>query len=87
MNQATSFVISKFTNPSGDVVFRVTGNLDGQRVRKNFSTRGKDTTPAGSSLPAPPRRKPTTKKNAFHEPFASIGLGLGQTTESVFTFI
>lgn len=50
MNQATSFVISKFTNPSGEVVFRVTGNLDDQRVRKNFLTRGKDTTPAGFLL-------------------------------------
>ncbi|MEO6569531.1 MAG: site-specific integrase [Opitutaceae bacterium] len=39
MNQATSFVISEFTNPSGDVVFRVSGQLDGKRVRKNFSTR------------------------------------------------
>jgi hypothetical protein len=39
MNQATSFVISEFTNPSGEVVFRVSGQLDGKRVRKNFSTR------------------------------------------------
>ena len=36
MNQATAFVISKFTNPSGEIVFRVSGQLDGKRVRKNF---------------------------------------------------
>ena len=39
MNQNTSFVISEFTNPSGEIVFRVSGQLDGKRVRKNFSTR------------------------------------------------
>ncbi len=39
MKHVTPFVISAFTNPSGDVVFRVSGWLDGQRVRKNFSTR------------------------------------------------
>jgi integrase len=39
MNQATAFVISKFTNPSGDIVFRVSGWADGKRVRKNFPTR------------------------------------------------
>ena len=39
MNQKNSFVISQFTNPSGDVVFRVSGWLDGKRVRKNFPTR------------------------------------------------
>jgi integrase len=39
MNQVTSFVISEFTNPSGEIVFRVTGWLDGKRVRKNFPTR------------------------------------------------
>ena len=39
MNQATSFDISEFTNPSGEVVFRVSGQLDGKRVRKNFATR------------------------------------------------
>jgi len=38
MNQAT-FQISEFTNPSGDVVYRVSGWLDGKRVRKNFPTR------------------------------------------------
>lgn len=39
MAQAVTFSISEFTNPSGDVVFRVTGWLDGKRVRKNFPTR------------------------------------------------
>jgi integrase len=39
MNQATQFVISEFTNPSGEVVFRISGWLDGKRVRKNFPTR------------------------------------------------
>jgi hypothetical protein len=39
MNHVTPFVISEFTNPSGDVVYRVTGWLDGQRIRKNFPTR------------------------------------------------
>ena len=39
MHQAAPFVITPFTNPSGEIVFRVTGWLDGQRVRKNFRTR------------------------------------------------
>jgi integrase len=39
MKQVSSFDISEFTNPSGEVVFRVSGWLDGQRVRKNFPTR------------------------------------------------
>jgi len=39
MKQNTPFVISEFTNPSGNVVFRVSGWLDGKRVRKNLSTR------------------------------------------------
>jgi integrase len=39
MNPNSSFVISQFTNPSGEVVFRVAGWLDGKRVRKNFPTR------------------------------------------------
>ena len=39
MNQTASFVVTPFTNPSGEIVFRVTGWLDGQRVRKNFRTR------------------------------------------------
>ena len=38
MNPAASFIISDFTNPSGDVVFRVSGWLDGKRIRKNFAT-------------------------------------------------
>jgi len=39
MNHSTSFVISEFTNPSGEIVFRVAGWLAGKRVRKNFPTR------------------------------------------------
>ncbi|MGH7997374.1 MAG: tyrosine-type recombinase/integrase [Opitutaceae bacterium] len=39
MKPNSSFVISQFTNPSGDVVFRVSGSLDGKRIRKNFPTR------------------------------------------------
>ncbi len=34
----TPFVIAPFTNPSGEVVFRVSGWLDGKRVRQNFKT-------------------------------------------------
>ena len=33
------FVIKEFTNPSGEVVFRVSGWLDGKRVRKNLPSR------------------------------------------------
>jgi hypothetical protein len=39
MNQATHFVISEFTNPSGEIVYRVSGWQQGRRYRKNFSTR------------------------------------------------
>jgi integrase len=39
MKQPTAFVISEFTNPSGEIVFRVSGWLEGKRVRKNFPTR------------------------------------------------
>jgi hypothetical protein len=39
MNHTPAFVISEFTNPSGEIVFRVAGWLDGKRVRKNFTTR------------------------------------------------
>jgi len=38
MNHAASFTISEFTNPSGEVVFRVSGWIDGKRIRKNFPT-------------------------------------------------
>lgn len=40
MKQNGSFVISEFTNPSGEIVYRVSGWLDGQRIRKNYATRG-----------------------------------------------
>lgn len=36
---AAQFVISEFTNPSGEVVYRVSGWLDGKRIRKNFPSR------------------------------------------------
>jgi integrase len=39
MKEVSKFDISEFTNPSGEIVFRVSGWLDGERVRKNFSTR------------------------------------------------
>jgi integrase len=39
MSQTPQFVISEFTNPSGEIVFRLTGWLDGKRVRKNFPSR------------------------------------------------
>jgi integrase len=39
MNQQNPFVISQFTNPSGEIVFRVSGWLAGKRVRKNFPSR------------------------------------------------
>lgn len=34
-----AFIVSEFKNPSGAIVYRVTGWLDGQRIRKNFETR------------------------------------------------
>ena len=39
MKQESTFLISEFTNPSGEIVFRINGWLDGKRVRKNFTTR------------------------------------------------
>jgi integrase len=33
------FKISRFLNPSGDEVFRLSGTLNGKRIRKNFKTR------------------------------------------------
>jgi hypothetical protein len=39
MNQVTKYVISEFTNPSGEIVFRVSGWQDGKRFRRNFATR------------------------------------------------
>lgn len=38
-NTAVKFEISEFTNPSGEIVFRVAGWLNGKRVRKNLATR------------------------------------------------
>ena len=39
MRQVSKLQISEFTNPSGEIVFRVDGYLDGKRIRKNFPTR------------------------------------------------
>ncbi|HVS52821.1 MAG TPA: hypothetical protein VHD62_10735 [Opitutaceae bacterium] len=39
MKSVSAFAITTFTNPSGEIVFRVSGYLCGQRVRKNFATR------------------------------------------------
>ncbi len=39
MDHNTSFFISEFTNPSGEIVWRVAGWLDGKRIRKNYATR------------------------------------------------
>lgn len=39
MKAQKKFAIQQFTNPSGEVVFRVQGRLNGERVRKNFNTR------------------------------------------------
>ncbi|SRR5208283_339193 len=39
MEQVPSFVISEYTNPSGEIVFRASGWSDGKRIRKNFATR------------------------------------------------
>lgn len=39
MKSTASFVTSEFKNPSGEIVFRVSGQLAGARVRKNFATR------------------------------------------------
>lgn len=36
-NTAVKFEISEFTNPSGEIVFRVAGWLNGKRVRKNLA--------------------------------------------------
>lgn len=33
------FVVSEFKNPSGEIVYRLYGRVDGQRIRKNFATR------------------------------------------------
>src|SRR3954470_10206583 len=33
-----NFVIREFANPSGEIVFRICGSLDGKRIRQNFST-------------------------------------------------
>jgi len=44
MKKAKSrFKLSKFENPSGDVVWRVSGTLNGERIRKNFRTRAEAT--------------------------------------------
>jgi integrase len=39
MKHTSPFVISEFTNPSGNIVFQLYARLDGKRFRKNFATR------------------------------------------------
>jgi hypothetical protein len=39
MMKRSPFVISEFANPSGEIVYRLYGRVDGQRIRKNFTTR------------------------------------------------
>ncbi len=39
MNAANPFVISRFTNPAGEIVFRVDDRMNGKRARRNFETR------------------------------------------------
>ncbi len=38
MKKTSPFVISEFTNPSGEIVYRLYARINGQRIRKNFST-------------------------------------------------
>ena len=38
MKKVTPFVISEFTNPSGEIVYRLYARIGGQRIRKNFAT-------------------------------------------------
>ena len=35
----TGFDIFKYSNPSGELVWRVSGTLNGKRIRKNFKAR------------------------------------------------
>ena len=39
MKTKSPFVISEFTNPSGNIVFQLYARIEGQRFRKNFPTR------------------------------------------------
>ena len=39
MKQESKFAISEFRNPSGELVHRVSGWLDGKRIRRDFATR------------------------------------------------
>jgi hypothetical protein len=39
MKKVARFTVTEFANPSGQIVYRVYGRLDGQRVRRNFDTR------------------------------------------------
>lgn len=39
MKQKKQFVVQEFPNPSGEIVYRVYGRINGERVRKNFATR------------------------------------------------
>ena len=39
MKHVSPFVISEFTNPSGEIVYRLYARIDGKRIRQNFKTR------------------------------------------------
>src|SRR3954462_15778946 len=39
MKQENPYVISEFTNPSGNIVFQIYARIDGKRFRRNFPTR------------------------------------------------
>ena len=39
MKTAKRFKIVSCTNPSGDMVYRVSGTLDGKTIRKNFKSK------------------------------------------------
>ena len=39
MKHREKFAVKEFKNPSGEIVYRVDGWFNGERVRKNFATR------------------------------------------------
>jgi len=39
MKIANPFVVLKFKNPSGEIAYRVSGRINGERIRKNVATR------------------------------------------------
>ncbi|PAW72107.1 MAG: hypothetical protein B9S26_09410 [Opitutia bacterium Tous-C4FEB] len=49
MNYGAEYIISEFTNPSGEVIFHASGWLDGKRIRKNFASHTEAATKAAFS--------------------------------------